>query len=208
MNHWTDFLSECPRAKILCHRGKLSDPDCPEMESFRHRSMLSESGLYLSTHYGFGVRPFGRLVRQLEPKMFFSDDGGQQAFYVSQRFDDNVSRFSRSYPVVMLEGVLDVEVFSEVTEYPFVMGYLTSSVPHNMAMMVALLTNRVIVVPDNDKDSPKNWGYENLGYTLGNLKRFGVQVDVLKFEEFKDFGEVWPRKELHSLIRARVNAVL
>ncbi len=218
VNHWTDFLQECPREKIKFFRGKLNEPDCAEVETFLRKmssrastqtsKMLCPSCLYLGAHLGFAVRPRGYLFRQLEPKMFFADDDGVQAFYVSQSFDAHVAEFRRTDPVIMLEGVLDVEVFSEITGYPYVMGYLTSSVPHNLAMMMAMLANRVILVPDNDAGGKKNWAKDNLPHSVSFLKRFGVKPDVLQFEEFKDFGDVWKQKEMHSLIRAKVNAVV
>lgn len=218
VNHWTDFLLECPRPKIKFFRGRASLPNDPEVEAFCQKMsakkgipaerVLCLSCLYLGTHLGFGCHPRGYLFRQLEPKLFLTDDDGVQAFYTSQMFDEHASQFRRTTPVFMLEGVLDVEVFSEITGYPFVMGYLTSSVPHNLAMMMAMLSNRVVLVPDNDMHAQKNWAKDNLPHSLNFLKKYGVKPDVLQFEEFKDFGDVWKQKELHSLIRAKVNAVV
>ena len=217
VNHWTDFLKECPRPKIKFFRGKMSEPNDPEVEEFCQKmsarknipaeKVLCPSCLYLGTHLGFGCHPRGYLFRQLDPKLFLTDDDGVQAFYSSQAFDDQVLQYRRTRPIFMLEGVLDVEVFSEITGYPYVMGYLTSSVPHNLAMMLTMLTNKVILVPDNDLDGKKNWGRENLPHSLNFLKRFGVQTDVLQFDDFKDFGDVWSQKDKHSQIRAKVNAL-
>lgn len=208
VNHWTDFFQSCPRSKVSFFRGKPSEPHCEEIEKSRFRDNLSLSCLYLGARLGFAVRPKGYWLRQLEPKKFFVDDGGAPAFYASQAFDDRVEGFRRTDPVFILEGVLDVEVFSEITGYPCVIGCLTSSVPHNLAMMLGMLVNRVILVPDNDSGGKTNYGWENVKFSVGSLKRFGVIPDVLKFEDFKDFGDVWTKKEMHSLIRAKVNAVL
>jgi hypothetical protein len=211
VNHWTDFLTECPRRKIKFFRGRPNLPDAPEVEKVRATTAgqaLHDTCLYLGTHLGFEVKKQGYLFRQLEPKAFIVQDDGVPAFYVSQAFDDNVGKFRRGDPIIMLEGVLDVEVFSEVSGYPYVMGYLTSSVPHNLAMMMALLTDRVILIPDNDAGAKKNWGAANLPHSIAFLKKFGLTADVLQFEDFKDFGEAWPMKDLHHMVRARVGAKL
>jgi len=103
----------------------------------------------------------------------------------------------------MTEGLLDAECFQQITGYPYVVAYLTSSVSSDLALFLALITSRVILVPDYD---PR--GKENLPLSEKALKYAGVRYGILKEKACKDMGDCWAQRDLHEGVRARLRSQL
>lgn len=202
INHWTDFFSTHPRKKVVFYRQSVSEDDDPVIAKFQYRNSLN-SGIYLGTHLGFECASVGYLVRQLEPKRFLVEATSKPSYYVTESFEENFQSFTRSCSIALVEGVLDAECFQQITGYPFVMSYLTSSVSSDLAMFLALLSRKVVIVPDADK-----WGDRNLASSEAALRRAGVEYGVVREREAKDMGEAFFKKELHKGIIARLKSVL
>jgi len=138
------------------------------------------------SYLGFHFCPLGLLFRNVADKDFkiASRYKTRVAFYVSQRFEENLSQFWYGRPIVLLEGLLDVEAFAYLTDYPFIMGYLTSRVNDATAAFISTLTDKVLLVPDNDSA-----GRRSVSKSKVSLKAFNVQSTVLSTQA-KDFGNV------------------
>lgn len=152
------------------------------------------------TYLGFGVRPIGLLFRDAGvAKDFRIVDFGikKLAFYVSQQFEEQLSEFRYGMPIILLEGVLDVESFAHLIEYPYVMGYLTSYVPAILAAFIASMTNRIGILNDNDQS-----GRENVHRSVDNFKMFEV-VPAVHQTALKDFGDVYSLRDDLDVARAK-----
>lgn len=156
------------------------------------------------TYMGFGFNPSGMLFRNLDQKTFFIDDFVKRdlRFYVSQKFEENLSNFKFGHPVVLLEGILDVESFCFLTKYPFVIGYLTSYVRPVLSSFLASITNKILIVPDNDKkkDSPAQ-----LRKSVENFSKLNIIPKVCT-TSVKDFGEVFDFRKEHD-VRVAVDSL-
>lgn len=144
----------------------------------------------LVTYLGFQDHPTGLLFRKLQAKefKFVPLKTRKLSYYVAQDFEVHAHRFSYGLPIVLVEGVLDAESFAKTVQYPYVMAYLTSYVNTYVAAFVASITNRVLLVPDND-DAGRNGAKRS----IKNFKEFGVGVKEMKTIE-KDFGDVFANK--------------
>lgn len=153
----------------------------------------------LVTYTGFGIKPLGLLFRNLEEKDFRVAHFGMRKimFYVSQRFDENITAFKYGYPIVMVEGVLDAEAFAYMTGYPFVVAYLTSFVNPFTAAFFSTITNKIMLVPDQDKS-----GQDAKDKTLDHFKIFGTKAEVFK-SSHKDFGDVYSYRDELEAVRAK-----
>jgi hypothetical protein len=149
----------------------------------------------LVTYLGFGFAPNGLLFRNLADKEFrinsFIDRN--LLYYVSQRFEERVSDFKYGTPIVLLEGVLDVECFANMMEYPFVIGYLTSGVRDTLAAVLSSMTNKFLVIPDNDGPEKRALNEAQLQHTIHNFNKYGVTPYIGK-TKLKDFGDVFMYK--------------
>jgi hypothetical protein len=153
----------------------------------------------LVTYLGFYIKPMGVMFRDMDTKDFRSYKfyNGKAKFYVSQKFDENVYKFRYGDTIVLLEGVLDVEAFSHLTNHPYVVGYLTSGVNQFLAAFLCSLTNKFLIVPDNDAV-----GKDILPKTMKVFKTFGVVPTVLETEQ-KDFGDVWSTRCELDVMKAK-----
>lgn len=152
------------------------------------------------TYLGFGVHPIGLLFRDAGPAKDFriADFGVKKlAFYVSQRFEERIQDFRYGMPIVMAEGLLDVEAFAYMVGYPFVVGYLTSYVPAILAAVMASLTDNILLVPDNDES-----GKDNVHRSVENFNIFGTNVQS-HVPVRKDFGDVFAFGDTLDVARAK-----
>jgi hypothetical protein len=136
------------------------------------------------TYLGFKFRPIGLFFRDMDTKDFRTYVTVKKfKFYVCQKFDERFTEFRYGDPIVLLEGPPDAEAFSYLTGYPWVIAYLRSWIGPYLAAFLASLTNRVLVVPDNDAA-----GYSGFPKIKKNLNAFGVQVDqmITTGKDFRD----------------------
>lgn len=141
---------------------------------------------------GFHYSPLGLLFRSVTDKDFRVNPRYRKSrvsFYVSQRFEEQLAQYRFGRPIVMLEGVLDCEAFAYLTDYPFVMAYLTSGVNARTAAYISSITDKVLLVPDNDKA-----GRHGSKTSKSNLESFNVQTLILSTQA-KDFGDVMMNPE-------------
>jgi hypothetical protein len=116
---------------------------------------------------------------------FWKDRDCHLGFYASQKFEEQAEDFHFGCPIVLLEGVKDVESFSYLIGYPFVIGYLTSAVSPKLGLFLSSLTNKFLLVPDNDEV-----GKKCVYQSKKNLQRIHTQVKVFETKE-KDFGDIF-----------------
>ena len=204
MNHrWINYLKSMGVSKVGAYVPEGTDTDFLSQLITGADYGLPKSFVYcLVTYLGFGVRPHGLVFRNLEDKDFRIADFGMRKimFYVSQRFDENIIAFKYGYPIVLVEGVLDTEAFAALTGYPFVVAYLTSFVNPFTAAFFSTLTNKIMLVPDQDKSAQ-----DNVGKTLDHFKMFGTKVEVFKTSQ-KDFGDLYTYRD--TLESARAESML
>lgn len=89
------------------------------------------------------------------------------------------------------------EAFASMTGYPYVISYMTSYVGSLLAAFVASMTDKVILVPDNDTS-----GNRGAAQSLKNFMGYNVTVKILKTEQ-KDFGDVYDAKNALDAEKAR-----
>jgi hypothetical protein len=149
----------------------------------------------LVTYLGFGFDPNGLLFRNIVDKEFrinsFIDRN--LLYYVSQRFEERAFEFQYGMPIVLLEGVLDVECFANMMEYPFVIGYLTSGIRDTLAAVLSSMTNKFLVIPDNDGPEKRALNETQLQHTIHNFNKYGISPYIGK-TKLKDFGDVFMYK--------------
>jgi hypothetical protein len=139
------------------------------------------------TYLGFGCAPQGLFFRSVSDKefSFWFAKGCHLNFYPSQKFEEQASEFKFGDPIVLLEGPKDVEAFSFLTGYPYVVGYLTSAVSPKLGLFLSSLTDKFLLVPDND-DVGKKLVYQS----KKNLQRIHTRVKVMETKA-KDFGDLF-----------------
>ena len=153
----------------------------------------------LVSHTGFISRPTGLIFRAIQEKRFLWKSLGvcdDIRFYVSQSFEERINEFRYGQPIVLVEGVLDAECFAYLTKYAYVMASLTSYCTVGLAAFISSLTNKVLLVPDNDQS-----GVNGLNLSRRNLERFNVHTQYLRIQQ-KDFGDVYRYKENLDVGRA------
>lgn len=188
INHWIEFfranptLNKCyvySRATV----GTSKEMDISEEPPLKVISQLTEKidlfkipyPISLLTYLGFSFHPIGLIFRSLVDKEFHHCVNETPSFYVSKAFEDNQRKFKFGQPIVLTEGVLDAEAFVAITGYPYVVAYLTSSVPSLLAYFLSVLTKDAIIVPDTDF-----WGLKNLEITKRNLERGDIHFNLVK----------------------------
>ena len=141
----------------------------------------------LVTYLGFKQKPSGVLFRSIVEKKFkiYPFLSSKLVFYVSESFENQIEKFKYGTPIVLLEGILDVEAFVYLIQYPYVLGYLTSNVSFILAGVFSSFTDKILLIPDNDKA-----GNEGKKKSLYNFERFDVKVNICNTME-KDFAEVY-----------------
>lgn len=192
-----------PRPKVNIYRPDLSKPDDPDIEAFEYKFKMGKTQMYIGSYTGFSVRKTGLILRQLEPKTFITSNTLSPSYYVTQSFDDRMLEFKRTDKIFLTEGLLDAEAFQQITGYPYVMAYLTSSVSTKLAQFLSLMCNEVIVIPDNDE-----YGKKNMQYTEKALTNFGVRCKFLEFNDVKDMGKSYFENSLHEGIITRAKIAL
>ena len=187
---WTKVLTAGYISKFVVYSAQNKQE---QVDSVYH-SLLSEmpEGYYAPpvshlTYLGFGCAPQGLFFRSVSDKefSFWMAKGCHLNFYVSQKFEEQASEFKFGDPIVLLEGPKDVEAFSHLVGYPYVIGYLTSAVSQKLGLFLSSLTDKFLLVPDND-DVGKKLVYQ----TKKNLQRIHTRVKVLETKA-KDFGDLF-----------------
>lgn len=185
-NHWVDFFKSVPnQSKLFLYQSDSMSMQVSPVKNNSYVEVIGAeikslgidkglSGLFITTYLGFKFFPLGIFFRAVFEKLFHQVVKHTPIFYVSKSFDDEYTRFIYGQPIVLFEGILDAEVFSYITQYPFIMAYLTSSVSVNLASFLSILTDKVVIVPDTDK-----WGMLNLERSKKNLSKFGVNFREL-----------------------------
>jgi hypothetical protein len=155
---------------------------------------------FLVAYLGFSFRPVGMLFRDLETKDFRTFVMMKKfKFYVSQSFDNRYKEFKHGNCIVLLEGIVDAEAFSYLTGYPWVIAYLRSWIGPHLAAFIASLTDKVLVVPDNDPA-----GHSGYPKIFKNLTAFGVKVEKLDVTSCKDFGDVFDNGLVNEVQKANM----
>lgn len=188
---WVRHLAEMGVTKFgaVDHTGSADDSLSKLLNSAP--SQFAPFTYTLVSYLGFFERPLGLLFRSMEDKDFRIEDFGinKLLYYVTQSFELHKDKFKYGYPIVLLEGSLDAECFSYLTGYPYAMGYLKSYVNAWTAAFLSSMTNKFLLVPDNDQA-----GRETSERTLDNFKYYRVKVEVLKTAH-KDFDDVYKYKD-------------
>lgn len=155
----------------------------------------------LVTYLGFWFNPSGLFFRSLQDKYFHCQEFFERKliYYVSENFEKNLKKFKYGDLVVLLEGVLDVEAFSYLLKYPYVIGYMTSYVRPNLAAVLSTLTNKFLIIPDNDDNDQIERCTKK---SIKNFNTFGVNPSILKTES-KDFGEVYNNTNLVDINKSK-----
>jgi len=197
-DRWSLRLNEMGVTKTGLFRAVPPPPSHPSEDSL-YQSLLLElpkddlvPTVAHIAYTGFHFHPLGLLFRSVADKDFRLTPRYRKsrlAFYISQRFEENLQHYRFGRPLVLLEGLLDCEAFAYLTGYPFVMAYLTSGVNAPAAAYISSVTDKVILVPDNDKA-----GRHGVKQSKLNLESFNVQTQVLKTQA-KDFGDVMSNPE-------------
>jgi hypothetical protein len=190
---WVESLSHFGVKKVRVYNKSLYETDT------NLKKVLSLGGdktppypECLVTYMGFGFNPSGLFFRSLEEKLFHCEEFIKRKliYYVSENFEKNLGSFKFGMPIILLEGILDVEACSYFVNYPFVLGYMTSHIRENLAALFSTLSNNFLIIPDND-------GTELIkkctSKSIKNMNKFGVQPEVLNIES-KDFGDVFYSK--------------
>jgi len=154
----------------------------------------------LVTYLGFGFKPLGLLFRDVSTKDFrvVNTVFKKLSFYATQSFDEKVDEFQYGQPIMLVEGVLDAEACSHLTGYPYVIAYLSSYVNSYLAAVLSSITNRFVVIPDNDTA-----GEHGLNNSTSNLKLHKSRVKQCKLES-KDFGDVYRNRHSGDVERAQL----
>lgn len=93
--------------------------------------------------------------------------------------------FHYGMPVVLTEGILDMEAIRTI--YPYVMAITTSSLSTFQVDFLATLTNRVVLCMDNDRS-----GEGGAKKSFWKLKERGIQSHIVKYgTNMKDPGTLW-----------------
>lgn len=217
---WVQFLQQHPREKLrLLHyvadtAPALSPAVADVIQRFEKTGLVSAGSVGLVTYCGFRQDVCGWLYRDLNTKLFLTEQFFEPLIYVAQAFEDRLSEFQFGDPIVLAEGILDAECVVEMSGFPYVLAYLRSAVSVALMAWLSLLTRRVIVIPDNDAAGEKGVGQNNRKIDwLANM--FGVQVQVLRLFESKDAGDVqrWSvldstRQQEREILRQRVLAAV
>lgn len=139
----------------------------------------------LVSYLGFGIKPYGLLFRNVAEKDFraINTYKNKIQFYVSQRFEENIAQFSYGDPVILVEGALDAEACAFAVGYPYVMAYLSSAPSVRLVSFIFSITDRVLVIPDNDKF------FENNKRRVKRLtSQFCMRSEYVQLSE-KDFAD-------------------
>lgn len=201
---WPQYLDEFGVSKV----GMYSGSSAPYREyQFLHRMVLEVPTLErmdpaLVTYFGFRRDPTGVMFRSLADKMFkdYHFESPKNAMYVAEMFENNIGGamgFEYGMPIVLMEGVLDVEAFVFMTAYPFAIGYLTSFVNYSLVAIIASLTDKVLLIPDND-EAGKSGGDKTVKY----FEDFGIKVKVCETNQ-QDFADVWAYRDEQDVLKAK-----
>jgi hypothetical protein len=186
-NHWVKFFNEHPRERVKIVRYGNKDSDSNYLEAakyFEELKIIKPGSLGLLAPLGFTQN--GWVYRDLNQKLFVTQVFGSPMYYAAQWFCDRLSFFKFGDPVVVCEGVLDAECLVELTGYPYVIAQVGSSMSVRLGMMMSLITDKIVLVPDNDKA-----GEAGAKKSLFSLKQLGVKGAVVTTASHKDTGELW-----------------
>jgi len=117
----------------------------------------------------------GIVVRSLVQKSFY----GYVEFPVMLWGMENFKGFKYGDPIVLVEGIKDATVVRK--KYPYVLSYLTSGVGKYKWEFLRKMTDKFLVIPDNDK-AGREFG-ERLH---GVMVQYPVHKDVGQYVEKKD----------------------
>lgn len=186
---WSKLLNEFKIKKVGVYGDNFSDSKdylfLNEMvKNIPDTERLSPA---LVTYFGFKQKPSGILFRSILEKKFrvYSFINSKLNFYVSEAFENQINNFKYGTPIVLLEGILDVEAFVYLIQYPYVLGYLTSNVSFILAGVFSSFTDKILLIADNDEAGKK--GIQRSKYYF---KKFGVNINTCNTME-KDFAEVY-----------------
>lgn len=199
-DRWSRCLTEMGVSKVGVYRSGgavVGHPLSEFIKQIPDGTIPYESALVAPL--GFRNRPLGMLFRNTATKDFkvVPFYTGRLSFYASEGFEKHKDKFVPGAPIVLLEGVLDTEAFVSMTGYPFAIAYLTSYVGSLLSAFVASMTDKVILIPDNDQSGRR--GGEQ---TLKNFRGYDVKVKVMT-TELKDFGDVYDAKSQLEVEKAR-----
>lgn len=94
------------------------------------------------------------------------------------------SDFKYNTPIILVEGVKDAQTIK--LKYKYTLAYLRASISKSLIEYLKLITNRLIVIPDNDK-AGKNLEYY-LKYDDNTILN---RAKIYYCQTSKDFGDYW-----------------
>ena len=132
------------------------------------RDFVSEQNEILMIGSKYNNEVHGIVLRGLKEKVFMSYGFNKGTFYGLGDLNDT---FKYGDPLILLESAIDRDVCKLFISRNSI-ALLTSSLSKNQIQVISNLTNRVILLLDNDEAG--NTGEE---YICRNLNKLGVKVD-------------------------------
>lgn len=119
----------------------------------------------------------------------------------------STENFEFGDPIVVCEGIADAESLGQV--YPYVVSSMTASISPDIASLLSMLTNIVVICYDND-----DAGERGSKRAKRTLDKAGVSSRIIKLPEvLKDAGELLFEKahlapHLNKIIRAQIEGAV
>jgi hypothetical protein len=134
---------------------------------------------------------FGFLLKSVHSKNFcnFKLDGKEfiPMMYGLGDFQD----YKFNDQIILVEGIKECQTFKLF--YPYVIAYLTSQPSKKLFQYLQNITNRLILVPDNDE----------VGRSLKYMKKYN-NYNKYYCQISKDFGDYWSSQDDKYLIEAKM----
>ena len=198
IHRWSDLLSTCGVTKVGFYNPTLSGDGLVSRLITRCSTEKPPFRSCICTYTGFYTNPQGLIFRDMIKKAFHLEYFGSKSllYYVAQDFEIHLDDFCYGQPIILVEGVLDVEATRYLLNYPYVMGYLTSSVSLNLAAFLSTITNRILIIPDNDA---KQHTQTLLLKSISNFSKFKISPKVCTIQQ-KDMGDVLLNNDIRDIM--------
>lgn len=98
----------------------------------------------------------------------------------------NFKNFKYGNPIILVEGIADLAGLKLIVPNAYIVAMQSSSIPIDYYEILAGLTNKIIIVADNDKA-----GLNNAYNMRRNFKQYNVDVAIVKqYSSYKDTGDI------------------
>ena len=161
-------------------RGK--DLDIP----YYVRDFVSQHGEVILICNIINTEVSGMIIRALDEKSFINYGMGKGNIYGIGQLDKD---FKYGDLIVLTEGAIDRDICS-IYLTKNCLAVLTNSITNSQIQVLENLTNKVLLILDNDEA-----GYKGEAFTASKLKKRGITVyTISKSDLIKDLGDLYDLK--------------